>query len=269
MTAEAASPCSGYCFIILTLEQAEKRKLSVNQIWSIPFPTSTEIADINLSLPQITAIILTRHPAPQLQTIIWRLNKHGWARFFNGHFKHSPPWTAPVSGCLWWRKDTPCLPSCGHSVYISNLQEHKYQSWESAKFRIRTGDLVLIHFGATHSNATGSLWTGHMWICVWLSPPSRKGVGWSNKQGQEIITVVVWAKKEKKADVSHCKHWSVNLREVRQGTQTTPAQTVSHAWRRLLLVNCYSVKKAAESPTGWINTHRWLKCSCVRCIKPG
>lgn len=42
MIAEAASPCGGYCSIILTLEQAGRRNLSVNQRWSTLFLTSTE-----------------------------------------------------------------------------------------------------------------------------------------------------------------------------------------------------------------------------------
>lgn len=35
--------------------------------------------------------------------------------------KNSPLWTAPVSGCLWWKKDTLCLLSCVRSACISNL----------------------------------------------------------------------------------------------------------------------------------------------------
>lgn len=56
----------------------------------------------------------------KLSTIIWYLRS---GRAESDWLTHSPLGTAPVSGCLWWRRDTPCLLSCGHSVCISNLQQ--------------------------------------------------------------------------------------------------------------------------------------------------
>lgn len=86
-----------------------------------------------------------------------------------GHLCYSPLWTAPVSGCLWWRKDILCLLFCGRTSYISSLHT------QVCALKVSQGPSSTLKYHFWHNSFFFKEWIEGIWMLAytaWPSPPS-------------------------------------------------------------------------------------------------